>query len=129
MRPSVIESIKTQYTIEIKKPDTSAIRINSDDEVVVLNEYFEQNQNAVINECETCITIPNETKVTITIGEEYPYSEDNDDVRFIISSNGFVIPVIKAFVVDKPTNIEGVKLWYLKNAKQSNFVVGGENSF
>ncbi len=128
-QPSIIESIKTQYTIEIRKPETSAIRINSDDDVVVFNEYYDQNKSEVINESESCITIPNETRVTISIGEDYPYAEDNDDVRFVISTNGFIIPVIKAFVVDKPTNIEGVKLWYLKNAKQSNFIVGGENSF
>ena len=36
--------------------------------------------------------------------------------------------MIKAFAVEKPTVIEGMKLWYLKRKKKCNFEIQGDNS-
>ena len=62
------------------------------------------------------------------IGEDYPYSENSEDVCFVLSTDNFVIPMIKAFAIEKPTVIEGMKLWYLKRTQKSNFEILGDNS-
>lgn len=36
--------------------------------------------------------------------------------------------MIKAFAIEKPTVIEGLKLWYLKRTRQCNFEILGDNS-
>ncbi|MFR8725494.1 MAG: hypothetical protein ACLVEZ_03745 [Mediterraneibacter faecis] len=53
------------------------------------------------------------------IGEDYPYSEKSEDVCFVLSTDNFVIPMIKAFAIEKPTVIEGMKLWYLKRTQKA----------
>lgn len=124
---SLIESIRSQYSIEMKAGVATAIRINTDDEEVVFNEYG-VSQNAIkIIDANQIVKMKTDERTTISVGEEYPYSEDNDDVSFTISTETFSIPMIKAFAVEKPTVIEGMKLWYLKRVKKMNFDIVGDN--
>ena len=125
--PGLLENIKTQYSVEIKGTDKSAIRINTDsDDVVFYNgenekKYFILENNQVVSVGQ------NET-ISLEIGEDYPYSENSEDVCFVLSTDNFVIPMIKAFAIEKPTVIEGMKLWYLKRTQKSNFEILGDNS-
>ena len=127
--PYSIDSIKTLYSIEIKKHDLSAIRINSEDDTIVFNPLGESETTTELSTKNSCVVVPSDSKVSVTISENYPFSEDNDDVSFTISIQGFLIPIIKTFAAEKPTFIEGIKLWYLKNTKKTNFLICGENTY
>lgn len=126
--PSIFETIKTQYLLEIKGLDQAAIRINSEDDEVVINEFGQNIKNVHITEDSQVVSIGADERLAISISDEYPYAEDNEDVHFTLSTTHFVVPIIKAFAVEKPTVIEGMKLWYLKRAKKSNFDIQGDNS-
>lgn len=126
--PTIFETIKTQYSLEIKGVDQAAIRINSEEDEVILNEYGQNGKNVRITEDDQVVPLASNECLSITISDEYPYANDNEDVHFILSTTNFVVPIIKAFVDEKPTVIEGMKLWYLKRIKKCNFEVLGENS-
>ena len=126
--PAMLSSIKTQYSIEMRGGIASAIRINTDEDEVVINDYAPNKAEYKITEIDQVVQVKNDEKVVISVGEEYPYSEDNEDVLFVISTESFSIPMIKAFAVEKPTVIEGLKLWYLKRIKKSSFEMMGDNS-
>lgn len=126
--PSILESIKTQYLLEIKGSDQHAIRINSEEEEVVINEYGQSEKKIRISEDNQVVSLASNERLLIAVSEDYPYSEDNEDVHFTLSTTHFVVPIIKAFAVEKPTVIEGMKLWYLKRTKKCNFEIQGDNS-
>lgn len=129
--PNLLENIKTQYLIEIKnkKNEKAFIRINSEEDEVILNEFGAQStRNISICENEQVISIDSNEKLLLTVADDYPYGEDNEDVYFWLSTEKFAIPMIKAFAVEKPTVIEGMKLWYLKRKKKYNFEIQGDNS-
>ena len=126
--PAIFDSIKTQYSLEIKGIDQAAIRINSEDDEVVLNEYGQSEKKVPIFEDSQVVSFTTDEKLTITISEDYPYAEDNEDVHFTLAITQFVIPIIKAFTMEKPIVIEGMKLWYLKRIKKCNFEIQGDNS-
>ena len=125
---SLLGNIKTQYSIEMKKGAVNAIRINTDEDEVVFNEFASDKSTIKIVEENQVISVKNNERVTIIAGDDYPYSELNDDVIFSVSTENFVIPLIKAFAIEKPVVIEGMKLWYLKRIKKANFEIMGENS-
>lgn len=126
--PGIFESIKTQYLLEIKGFDQAAIRINSEEDEVVINEYGQSEKNVHIAEKGQVVSLASDERLSITVSEDYPYAEDNEDVHFTLSTTHFVVPIIKAFAVEKPTVIEGMKLWYLKRIKKCNFEIQGDNS-
>ena len=110
--PNLLENIKTQYLIEIKnkKNEKAFIRINSEEDEVILNEFGAQStRNISICENEQVISIDSNEKLLLTVADDYPYGEDNEDVYFWLSTEKFAIPMIKAFAVEKPTVIEGMK--------------------
>ena len=125
---SIFEDVKTQYSVEIKGSDNSAIRINTEDDIVTFNSCGSNENQIKINENNQVVPISYDDKLEVTISEDYPYLEDNEDVYFSLSTEKFVIPIIKAFAIEKPTVIEGLKLWYLKHIRQSDFVIQGDNS-
>ena len=125
--PTIFEKIKTQYLLEIKGNGHSAIRINSEDDEIIINDYGENEKNVYVSEENQIISLTSDERLAITVSEDYPYPEENEDVYFTLSTTCFVVPFIKAFAVEKPTVIEGLKLWYLKRIKKSNFQIQGEN--
>lgn len=125
---SLLENIKTQYSIEMKRGNVNAIRINTDEDEVVFNEFASDRKTTKIIEENQVVSIKSNEKVTVSVSDDYPYSELNDDVVFSISTENFVIPLIKAFAAENPTVIEGMKLWYLKQIKQANFEIAGDKS-
>lgn len=126
--PRLFETIKTQYSVEIKGADQAAIRINSEDDEVIINEFGSIDKSVHISENGQVVSFTADERIAIGISEEYPYAEDNEDVHFLISTATFVVPIIKAFAIEKPTVIEGMKLWYLKRTKKCNFEIQGDNS-
>lgn len=125
--PTIFETIKTQYLVEIKGTDKNAIRINSEDDEVIINERERNKKSVGISEDGQVVSLASDESLLITVSDEYPYTEDNEDVHFTLSTTHFVVPIIKAFAVEKPTVIEGIKLWYLKRTKKCNFEIQGDN--
>lgn len=124
--PKILESIKTEYSVEIKS--TLAIRINTDDDEVNLNESAPDEKQVHIIEKDQVITMGKAEHLKLVVGEEYPYTEESEDVCFVVSTDVFSIPMIKAFAVEKPTVIEGMKVWYLKRIRNKSFEMVGDNS-
>lgn len=121
------ESIKTKYSVIIKsKLDDCAILINSDDSEVIINEFGEQEQNVNIKFVDQLIYAEND-KMLLSIDEQYPYSDDNDMVKFRLCINNCIIPMLKIGATEKPIVIDGVKLWKLKRDYKTNFEYIGEN--
>ncbi len=124
---NLLENIKTQYSIEMNGSIATAIRINTDEDDVVFNEYAPDKREIKIIEEDQVVLVKKNERMTVIVGDDYPYSESNEDVYFSISTENFVIPLIKAFAVEKPIVIEGMKLWYLKCTKRNDFEIMGEN--
>lgn len=124
-KSKVFEGIKTQYSIEIKN---TAIRINTEQDEVLFNSYGTNKKEVQISENDQVVLMDADDAVLVTISEDYPSSEENEDVHFSLATDNFVIPMIKAFSVEMPTVIEGMKLWYLKRTRQCNFEMQGNNS-
>ncbi|MBD5476839.1 MAG: DNA phosphorothioation-dependent restriction protein DptH [Lachnospiraceae bacterium] len=127
-KPNLLENIKTQYIVETRGTEQDAIRIISEDDKVIINSYGQAEKEVYITENGQVVSLNENDLLSITISEDYPYAEENEDVHFSLSTTNFVIPIIKAFAVEKPTVIEGMKLWYLKRTKQCNFEIQGDNS-
>lgn len=126
-KPSLFHNIKTQYSVEIKGTDKSAIRINTDSDDVTFNNGGRKKE-IIIRENNQVVPVSQDETISLVIDEDYPYSENSEDVLFVLSTENFVIPMIKAFAIEKPTVIEGLKLWYLKRTRQCNFEILGDNS-
>ena len=124
----LLDSIKTQYSIELKAGVASAIRINTDEDLVTFNDFSDKNIEVILSEENQVVPIHNDERICLSVGDDYPYSEDTEDVMFLLSTETFVIPLIKAFATEKPTVIEGLKLWYIKNTRKHNFEIAGDNS-
>lgn len=120
---SMFESIKTQYCV-----DATAIRIVSDEDEVCFNKNVGECRKVQLIENHQLIQIGTNESVLVGMGDEYLYSEDNDDVYFTISTETFAVPIVKTFAVEKPTVIEGIRAWYLKRTKRCSFEIIGENS-
>lgn len=101
--PTIFEKIKTQYLLEIKGNGHSAIRINSEDDEIIINDYGENEKNVYVSEENQIISLTSDERLAITVSEDYPYPEENEDVYFTLSTTCFVVPFIKAFAVEKPT--------------------------
>lgn len=121
----MFEGIKTQYSIELKN---AAIRINTEDDEVLFNSYGVNKKEVQISENDQVVLIGTDDAVLVKVSEDYPTSEENEDVHFSLATDNFVIPMIKAFTADIPTVIEGIKLWYLKHTRQCDFEIQGNNS-
>lgn len=126
--PAFLENIRTLYRVEIKNMNDAAIRIHTTDDEVILNKNGINVKNIKITENEQIVLAGWNDCLSLTISEDYPYSEESEDVHFSLVLAGFVIPMIKAFTSEKPSLIEGAKLWYLKRTRQCDFGIQGENS-
>lgn len=127
-KPKLLEGIKTQYSIEIKRKNAAAIRINTEEDDIIFNEYAENKKEIEIREKNQCVQIVSDDMLHLTVNEDYPYDEENDDVHFVLRSDNFVIPMLKTFSVERPVVIEGIKLWYLKWVKKCSFEIQGDNN-
>ena len=66
-------------------------------------------------------------RISVTVSEDYSGTEEDDTARFAISTEGFHVFITRAFSVEGTTVIGGLKLWYLKRTRKTNFEILGEN--
>ena len=122
------DSIKTKYSVEVKNGNNSAIRINTEDDEVLINAQGINKKEVQISEIGQVVSLEEVDALVLTVNDNYPGTEESEDVHFSITTENFVIPIIKAFSGEKPTVIEGMKLWYMKRTRKCNFEVQGDNS-
>ena len=121
------ESIRTKYSIVIRnKADECSILINSDEAEIIINEFATEEQKVNIKSVNQLV-YADQDKMILSIDELYPFSDDNDMVKFRLCINNCVIPMLKIGAAEKPKVIEGLKLWKLKRDYKTNFEYVGDN--
>ena len=126
--PLLLEGIKTHYSVEVKRLDQGAIRINSDEDEVTFNPNAEVERGIELKDLDQVIKISEEERTKVVISEDYPDSEEEDYIHFDVVTDNTVIPIRKAFTAVKPVVIEGLKVWYMKRAQKNSFTLLGDNS-
>ncbi len=124
----LFEDVKTKYVIATsKRPEESSIRINTDEDEMIINPNCEKIRTVSITAPEQIVCVSMNERVEVSISEEYPEVADDDYIRFVISSDLFHVMISKAYISEKPTVIEGMKVWYMKHTRKMDFEIAGEN--
>lgn len=126
--PSLLEGIKTQYIVDAgTKPMDSSILVNSEEEEIIFNPCGTKKRKVTVTDKEQVIHMEKDEQISVTVSEDYSGTEEDDTARFAISTEGFHVFITRAFSVEGTTVIGGLKLWYLKRTRKTNFEILGEN--
>lgn len=120
------DSIKSRYSIVMKKKD-NYISVNTNDSEIVFNEFKENNGTYEIDLNNDVISLQDDEKLTVKISDKFEYENDSDIVRFNIKVNNEVIPMGVEGTSEKIAAIEGFKVWKLKREKSCDFRIIGDN--
>ena len=124
--PKYLESIKSKYSLVIKKKD-SYISINTNESSVVFNEFVDKNTTYEIDSNNDVIDIVEDEKLTIKISDKFEYENDSDLARFNLKTGNEIVPLGMVGTSEKVTPIEGFKVWKLKREKCCDFRLMGDN--
>lgn len=124
--PKYFESIKSKYSLVIKKKE-KYISINTNESEIVFNEFSEGNTVYEVDSNNDVINISNDEKLTVKISDNFEYVNDNDLVRFDLRIGHELIPLGMVGTNEKSISIEGFKVWKLKREKSCDFRVVGDN--
>ena len=124
--PKYFESIKSKYSLVIKKKE-KYISINTNESEIVFNEFSEGNTVYEVDSNNDVINMPNDEKLTVKISDNFEYVNDNDLVRFDLRVGHELIPLGMVGTNEKSISIEGFKVWKLKREKSCDFRVVGDN--
>lgn len=124
--PKYFESIKSKYSLVIKKKE-KYISINTNESEIVFNEFSEGNTVYEVDSNNDVINISNDEKLTVKISDNFEYVNDNDLVRFDLRVGHELIPLGMVGTNEKSISIEGFKVWKLKREKSCDFRVVGDN--
>lgn len=94
--------------------------------MINVNEYDEGDTRFSIKEKNQLVFVEEE-KLTINLDDKYPFTDDDDMVKFRLCINDCVIPFRKAGAIEKPKPIDGLKLWKLKRDSGLSFEYPSEN--
>lgn len=124
--PKYFESIKSKYSLVIKKKE-KYISINTNESEVVFNEFSEGNTVYEVDSNNDVINLSNDEKLTIKISDKFEYVNDKDLVRFDLRIDNELIPLGMVGTNEKSVSIEGFKVWKLKREKSCDFKIAGDN--
>ena len=120
------ESIKSRFSV-IYKTKGSFIKVNTNDNYVVFNEYEAAEEKIRLdNNYETIDVSPN-TKVRVSIGEDFEYENDDAEVKFKVNIANCIVPFQIEGTNEKIGPIEGISVWKLKREKKCDFKLIGDN--
>lgn len=119
-----LEGIKGKYLIVSKKE--GYILINSSEDQITLNEFAEQENTVTITERNQEIPLKSD-RLIIKIGENYNFDDEDELAYFNIKINETIIPFGKQETKDKPSVIDGFKVWKMKKDNQSHFYLTADN--
>lgn len=124
--PKYLESIKSKYSLVIKKKD-SYISVNTNESTIVFNEFEDKNTTYEIDSNNDVIELPEDEKLTVKISENFEYENDTDLARFNLKLGNDIIPIGIVGTSEKVSPIEGFKVWKLKRERKSDFRLVGDN--
>ena len=124
--PRYLESIKSKYSLIIKKKD-SYISVNTNESTIVFNEFEDKNTTYEIDSNNDVIELPQNEKLTVKLSENFEYENDSDLARFNLKLENDIIPIGIVGTSEKIAPIEGFKVWKLKREKKSDFKLIGDN--
>ncbi|WP_252238209.1 DNA phosphorothioation-dependent restriction protein DptH [Clostridium sp. VAP51] len=121
-----LESIKTKYSVIYGKKH-SYISINTNESIVVFNEYESKQSFYDLTNNYDDVEILEDEKTILKISDVFEYENDSDLVKFKINILGNRIPFGIVGTNEKVAPIEGIKVWKLKREKKCDFKFIGEN--
>lgn len=124
--PKYLESIKSRYSLVIKKKD-SYISINTNDSEVVFNEFIEKSTTYEIDSNNDVIDTCEDERLIVKISENFEYQNDSDLARFDLKIGNETVPLGMVGTNEKVAPIDGFKVWKLKREKNSDFKLTGDN--
>ena len=124
--PKYLESIKSKYSLVIKKKE-SYISVNTNESTIVFNEFEDKNTTYEIDSNNEVVELLEDEKLTIKISENFEYENDTDLARFNLKLEHDIIPIAIVGTNEKVAPIEGFKVWKLKREKRSDFRLVGDN--
>ena len=124
--PKYFESIKSKYTLVMKRKE-QYISINTNESEVVFNEFENGNTVYKIDSNNDVIDVLDNEKLTVKISDNFEYENDSDLVRFSLKIGNEVVPLGMEGTSEKITPIEGFKVWKLKREKKCDFRLIGDN--
>ena len=124
--PKYLESIKSKYSLVIKKKD-SYISVNTNESTIIFNEFEDKNTTYEIDSNNDVIELPKNVKLTVKLSENFEYENDSDLARFNLKLENEIIPIGIVGTSEKIAPIEGFKVWKLKREKKSDFKLIGDN--
>lgn len=124
--PKYFESIKSKYSLVVKKKD-SYISINTNESSVVFNEFASKNTTYEIDSNNDEVEVSEDEQLTIKLSENFEYEDDSDLARFNLKMGEEIIPLGIIGTSEKVTPIEGFKVWKLKREKGCDFRLIGDN--
>ena len=124
--PKALESIKTKFSIVVKKKN-SYISLNTNDSIVIFNEYEDEVVNYELLNNNDKIDLNENEQLNIKISESFDYDEDNDLALFNLKIGGRYTTFGIKGTNEKIAPIEGFKVWKLKREKKHDFKFIGDN--
>ena len=124
--PKYFESIKSKYSLVIKKKE-KYISINTNESEIVFNEFSNGSTVYEVDSNNDVINISDDEKLTVKISDKFEYINDNDLVRFDLRIGNETVPLGMVGTNEKSVSIEGFKVWKLKREKGCDFRVVGDN--
>ena len=124
--PKYFESIKSKYSLVIKKKE-QYISINTNESEIVFNEFEQSDTTYQIDSNNDVISISDTEKLTVKISDKFEYLNDSDLVKFNLKIENELIPLCMVGTNEKVTPIEGFKVWKLKREKSCDFRLIGDN--
>lgn len=117
---SYFESIKAKFTIYYRN-NNKYISINTNDSSLILNSLATKEINYDIIDNYQIIDLNEDEKLILSINDNFKYENDSDLVNFKINIKGRNIPFAIKGCYEKPSVIEGLRVWKEKREKQSDF--------
>lgn len=121
-----LETIKTNFSIVMKKKNNYYIEVKTNEPSIVFNEFAERDTVYTLEDNYQTIVLDDE-KLIVKIGDNFKYENDSDLVKFNIKIGESVVPFGVAGTNEKITSIEGFNVWKLKREKQCDFKLVGDN--
>ena len=121
-----LESIKTKFSVVYKK-NKSYILVNTNESSMVLNEFASSETVYEVKDNYQTIPLTENEKLVVKFSESFEYENDSDLINFKINIKGQDIPFAVKGSTEKPTVVEGLKVWKLKREKECDFKLVGED--
>ena len=124
-KPKYLESIKSKYSLVVKK-NNGYISINTNDSTVVFNEFEADKSEYKLTLDNEQVEIPENEQVTVRISDDFSYNDDGI-IKFKAKIGTDLISFGIVGTSQTPEYATGLKVWKLKREKCADFKAIGDN--